>query len=171
MSSQFNYERELRDLLSGDDEMLESVTRAFDEETKAKYYLIKKSPFLVIRAAGSFGQDLVALRGDVGFPIEVKASKDRLFHFSNTQRLKEQQEVFITICSRTKTLPIYAFRLKNVRGGDPWRIFTIETVEPVGNLGALHDRVTKLQRTPNGYYKMPWEQGLPLGTFIEYLCK
>jgi Holliday junction resolvase len=171
MSSQYNYERELRDLLSGDNETLESVTKAFDNETKAKYYLVKNRPFLVIRAAGSFGEDLVALRGDVGFPIEVKASKDPLFHFSNTQRLKEQQEEFIRVCEQTKTLPIYAFRLKNVRGGDPWRIFTIETVDPPGNLGAVHDKLSKLQKTPNGYYKMPWVDGIPLSTFIEYMCK
>jgi len=171
MSSQYNYERELRDLLSGDNETLESVTKAFDKETKAKYFLIKNRPFLVIRAAGSHGEDLVALRDDVGFPIEVKASKDPLFHFSNTQRLKEQQEEFIRVCSRTKTLPIYAFRLKNVRGGDPWRIFTVETGDYPGQIGSLFGLLSKLQRTPNGYYKMPWVDGMPLGNFIEYLCK
>jgi len=171
MSSQYCYERELRDILSSDDETLESVTKAFDEQTKARYYLIKNRPFLVIRAAGSFGEDLVALRGDFGFPIEVKASKDPRFHFSNTQRLKLQQEEFIKICRATGTLPIYAFRLKNVRGGDPWRIFTMDMENLQGRCKLLYDNVPRLQRTNNGYYKMPWEDGMPLGSFIEYLCK
>jgi Holliday junction resolvase len=171
MSSQYSYERELRGLLSGEDVTLVSVTKAFDEATRAKYYSIKKRPFLVIRAAGSLGEDLVALRGDVGFPIEVKASKEPLFHFSNTQRLKEQQEEFIRICRSTGTLPIYAFRLKNVRGGDPWRIFTMDMENLKGISNVIYDRVPKLQRTPNGYFKMPWEDGMPLGNFIEYLCR
>ena len=161
----------MRGLLSGEDETLQSVTKAFDEGTRSKYYSIKKRPFLVIRAAGSLGEDLVALRDDVGFPIEVKASKDPLFHFSNTQRLKEQQEEFMRVCRSTKTLPIYAFRLKNVRGGDPWRIFTVDLGGYTGEIGSIYNLLSKLQRTPNGYYKMPWVDGIPLGTFIEFLCK
>lgn len=171
MSSQYSYERELRGILAAWDEVLAAVTKAFDEYTKAQYYMIKKAPFLVIRAAGSFGEDLVALRGDVGFPIEVKASKHPLFHFSNTQRLKLQQEEFIRICKTTGTLPIYAFRLKNVRGGDPWRIFTMDMENLKGINKLIYDRVPKLGRTASGYFKMPWEDGMPLGKFIEYLCR
>lgn len=171
MSSQYNYERELKGILAGDDETLRKVTKAFDEVTKAQYHLVVSNPFLVIRAAGSFGEDLVALRGDIGFPIEVKASKNPLFHFSNTQRLKQQQEEFQAICKRTRTLPIYAFRLKNVRGQDPWRIFTMDIGSVKGVLRLVYNRVPKLQKTPNGYYKMPWKDGMPLGEFIEYLCR
>jgi len=171
MSSQYCYERELRGLLSGDDETLAKVTKTFSEDTKRQYYLIQKEPFLVIRAAGSFGEDLVALRGEIGFPIEVKASKESLFHFSNTQRLKEQQQEFIRICLRTRTLPIYAYRLKNVRGEDPWRLFTIDINEFDGMIGTIQQRISKLQKTPAGYFKMPWADGMPLGNFIEYLCK
>ena len=170
MSSQYNYERELKGILSADEIVLEKVTRSFDEFTKAQYYLITKDPFLVIRAAGSFGEDLVALRGDVGFPIEVKASKKALFHFSNTQKLKEQQEEFIQVCKRTGTLPVYAFRLKNVRGQDPWRIFTLKVDNIKGVMRLIYNRLPKLQKTPGGYHKMPWKEGMPLCKFIEYLC-
>jgi Holliday junction resolvase len=171
MSSQYNYERELKGILSGDDDVLRKVTRSFDEYTKAQYYLIKKQPFLVIRAAGSFGEDLVALRSEVGFPIEVKASKKALFHFSNSKRLKEQQADFMAVCKRTGTLPIYAFRLKNVRGQDPWRIFTIDIKIAKGIMKLIYDRLPKLQKTSNGHYKMPWKDGMPLSKFIDYLCR
>lgn len=171
MSSQYNYERELKGLLAGDLETLVKVTKALDEYTKAKYYLVQRNPFLVIRAAGSFGEDLVALRGDVGFPIEVKASKKPLLHFSNTQRLKQQQEEFIKTCQATRTLPIYAFRLKNARGQDPWRIFTMDIGTAKGIMRLVMKRVPKLKRTPSGYYKMPWKEGMPLSEFIDYLCR
>ena len=53
--------------------------------------LVIKRPFLVVRAAGSGMEgsgDLLALRGDMSFPIEVKSSKESKLYLSG--RTSEQ---------------------------------------------------------------------------------
>lgn len=90
----------------------------------ANYNSMLRDPFLVIRAAGSLGVDLVALRWDFSFPIEVKSSCDDVLHFSKNQRLTEQADSMLSECCRSHLVPIYAYRLKS-QCGDPWRLFTI----------------------------------------------
>ena len=83
MSSQ--YERELRQVLAGVPKGVESVIRSCDEKEKLRMRLILKRPFLVVRAAGSGmdgSGDLLALRGDVCFPIEVKSRKKSKLYLS-----------------------------------------------------------------------------------------
>ena len=68
------YERELRDVLSGTEKGVKAVTRSCTPEEKARTARVLERPFLVVRAAGSGMEgsgDLVALRGDCCFPIEV----------------------------------------------------------------------------------------------------
>ena len=72
------YERELRQVLAGIPKGVEAVIRSCNEQEKMKMRLIIQRPFLVVRAAGSGMEgsgDLLALRGDLCFPIEVKSSK------------------------------------------------------------------------------------------------
>ena len=81
------YERELKALLAGDSKAIAKMVKTCNALEKANYGTMLQDPFLVIRAAGSLGVDLVALRWDFSFPIEVKSSCDDVLHFSKNQRL------------------------------------------------------------------------------------
>jgi Holliday junction resolvase len=167
MSSQ--YERELKGIFEGDRDTLERVTRSCSEDEKSRYLSIRKKPFIVVRAAGSFGFDLVALRGDVSFLIEAKASVTETLHFSSVNgKLQQQAERIIKECTKTKTLPIYAYRLKSKRG-DSWRVFTMDIKSIEGRLRILHQRIPKLSVSKEGCFIMRWSEGMPLSEFIEYL--
>ncbi|MEW5759998.1 MAG: Holliday junction resolvase [Candidatus Thermoplasmatota archaeon] len=166
------YERELKGILSGDEKFLESLTANFNNELKEMFYRVLKKPFVVVRAAGSFGIDIVALRGDVSLLMEVKTSSKRIFHFSNEKRLILQIEKLKEECEETGLIPIYAYRLKNFRDGDPWRIFTLplNTKKIQGILRIVYNRVPKIGETAKGNYVMRWEEGMELAKLIEYLC-
>ena len=85
------YERELKGILSGDEEVITKAIKTCSEDVKKAVWKITSYPFMVTRAAGSFGVDLVALRGDVSFPIEVKASKTGVLRFSESSGRATQQ--------------------------------------------------------------------------------
>ena len=75
MTSQ--YERELRHVLAGIPAGVEAVIKSCSVEEKERMRLVLLRPFLVVRAAGSGIEgsgDLLALRGDLSFPIEVKTT-------------------------------------------------------------------------------------------------
>lgn len=118
------YERELKALLTGEQKAVSKMIKTCDEAERAAYESMIDQPFLVIRAAGSLGVDLVALRWDFSFPVEVKSSEKDVLYMSRSERLTEQIERMIETCNKSHIIPIYAFRLKGVKG-DPWRIFTI----------------------------------------------
>ncbi|MEM0493492.1 MAG: Holliday junction resolvase [Candidatus Thermoplasmatota archaeon] len=167
MSSQ--YERELKGIFEGDNVILERVTKRCSDTEKSRYLSIKQKTFIVVRAAGSFGFDLVALRGDISFLIEVKASVTETLHFSSVNgKLQQQAERIIKECTKTKTLPIYAYRLKSKKG-DPWRIFTIDIKGIEGRLRILHQRLPKLAVSKEGCFIMRWNDGMPLSELIGYL--
>ena len=163
------YERELKGVLQGDKKVIERVTKSCDENVKKIFEKICEKHFIVIRAAGSFGVDLVAVREDYSFPIEVKASVDDVLHFSDDKRLTEQAEELKRECSSAGVIPLYAFRLKRVRG-DPWRIFTLDVENIRGRTKLFYDRIPEMEKTKTGNYVMRWEHGMPLHRFIEYLC-
>ena len=162
------YERELKGILQGDVETLENATKTCSEEEKKGYFKIINKPFIVIRSAGSLGVDIVALRGDISFPIEVKSSVRKRIHLSNTPRLKEQAERFNRLCEKAGLMPIYAFRLKRVRG-DSWRIFTLETKNLDRGAKVIYRRLPKAPKSRDGYYILKWEEGMPLNKFIDYI--
>jgi Holliday junction resolvase len=165
------YERELKNILEGESKTLSKITKTCSIIEKINYSKISEKPFAVIRAAGSFGVDLVATRGDISFLTEVKSSVEDTVHFSNIGgKLQEQAESMKNICEKTKTLPIYAFRTKGKRG-DSWRIFTLDLNNLEGRPSVLHRRLPKLTRSKKGYYIMRWNEGMPLSDFISYLCK
>ena len=166
-----NYERELKNILEGETKTLSNITKTCSVLEKENYYRITNKPFAVIRAAGSFGVDLVATRGDISFLTEVKTSIEDTIHFSSMAgKLQKQAETMKKTCEKTKTLPIYAFRTKG-RHGDSWRIFTLDLDGLEGIPKVVHKRLPKLKKSKNGNYVMKWEEGMPLSDFISYLCK
>jgi len=165
------YEREMKGILEGDDTILSRITKTCSALEKGSYYLTKHKPFSVVRAAGSFGVDLVALRGDISFLMEIKSSATSTLHFSSIDgKLQRQAEHMRNECEKTKTLPIYAFRLKG-HGGDTWRLFSFDIAQLDGRAKILHNRLPKLPLSKNGNFIMRWDEGLPLADFLSYLCK
>lgn len=164
-----SYERELKGILSGRDDVLQKVTRTCSPEEREGYMAIKERPFIVTRAAASLGVDIIALRGDISFPLEVKSSAKRVLRTScNSGRETEQAENLMGMCAASGVLPVYAFRLKGVRG-DSWRVFTLDMDPPRGIGGIIHNRLPKLRQTAKGNYVMEWESGMPLSRFLAYL--
>jgi Holliday junction resolvase len=165
------YERELKGILEGDEKTLSKITKTCSALEKGNYYLTRQKPFIVVRAAGSFGVDLVALRGDISFLMEIKSSTTDTLHFSSVDgKLQRQAVKMQRDCERTKTLPVYGFRLKG-HGGDSWRLFSMEISQLEGRAKILHNRLPKLAISKNGNYIMRWEDGLPLSDFLMYLCR
>ena len=121
------WERELRSVLSGDPEGVRVVTRSCSAVERSMALRVIERPFLVIRAAGSGAAgvgDILAIRGDLFFPIEVKSSKNELIYLSG--RTKEQLDAMLSHADRCGIVGLYAFRLKGVRG-DSWRMFRIDS--------------------------------------------
>ena len=164
------YERELRGVLAGIPKSVEAVIRSCDDIEKNRMRQIIDRPFLVVRAAGSGMEgsgDLLALRGDISFPIEVKSYKKDKLYLSG--RTKEQYESMVYEGQRCGLMPLYAFRYKGVRG-DSWRIFRVDVGGLTGRLGILERRIPRLPRTRNGKPFLDWDQGMPLNKFIALLC-
>lgn len=163
------YERELKYLLAGDKKIVAKMVNTCNSLESGAYKTMLMEPFLVIRAAGSLGVDLVALRWDFSFPIEVKSSNEDVLHFSRNHKLTEQANKMQDTCSKSHLVPIYAFRLKGFRG-DPWRIFTIPCDEKLrGRNILLRERLPKLEITKSGNYVMRWNDGMKLSDFISYM--
>ena len=164
------YERELRDVLSGTEKGVKAVTRSCTPEEKARTARVLERPFLVVRAAGSGMEgsgDLVALRGDCCFPIEVKSTRAEKLYFSG--RTKDQLNAMIREGERSGLMPLYAHRRKGVRG-DSWRLFRVETEGLRGTLARLAKLIPPLPLNRNGSPFIDWEQGMPLNQFLGMMC-
>ncbi len=169
--SSSQYEREFKKILEGDDNILNKITKNFTALEKNNYFRICDKPFAVVRSAGSLGVDLVAIRGDISFLVEIKTSIENTVHFSRVSgKLQKQAETMRETCENTKTLPIYAFRLKNYRG-DSWKIFTLDIKGLEGRASIFHKRLPKINLSKTGNYIMKWNEGMSLSDFILYLCK
>ena len=169
MASQ--YERELRAVLAGVPKGVDAVTRSCDPVAKARTRQIFERPFLVVRAAGSGMEgsgDLLALRGDLCFPIEVKSSKTSKLYLSG--RTWDQYQAMVREGKRCELMPLYAYRLKGVRG-DSWRLFRVDVGRLSGRLGMLIRRIPALPLTRNGKPFLDWEQGMPLHLFISLISR
>ena len=164
------YERELREVLAGTEKGVHAVTKSCSPEEKNRMSRVIERPFLVVRAAGSGMEgsgDLVALRGDCCFPIEVKSTRPEKLYFSG--RTKDQLKAMIREGERSGLMPLYAHRRKGVRG-DSWRIFRVETVGLTGTLARLATMIPALPLNRNGSPFIDWNQGMPLNRFIGLLC-
>ncbi len=163
------YDRELKGLLVGDEKIVGKMVKTCSPSEKAGYETTLKEPFLVTRSAGSLGIDLVAMRWDFSFPIEVKSSGEDVMHFSRSAKLTEQADFTLEVCVKSHLVPLYAFRLKGVRG-DPWRIFTIPTDHQYkGRQAILARRLPKFDISNGGNYIMRWENGMKLSDFLSYV--
>ena len=166
-----SYERELRAVLAGSPDGVRAVTRSCTELERARAMQVVQRPFLVVRAAGSGmdgSGDLLALRGDICFPIEVKTRADKKVYFSG--QTETQLEAMKEIGEKCGLMPLYAHRLKGVRG-DSWRIFRVNTSTLSGRLAALSKRIPTLPLTRTGKPHLDWDQGLPLHQFLGVVCR
>ncbi len=162
------FERELKGILRGDEDMLGRVTKTCSDAEREHYYKICEKPFMVIRGAGSLGVDLVAIRSDISLPIEVKSSVNDVLRFSRNEKLAIQAQEMMDDCKRVGLMPIYAFRYKRQRG-DAWRIFTLDVGQLNGRLRLIYGRLPKISPSKDGNLIMRWEEGMPLNKFIDYL--
>lgn len=165
------YERELRSVLAGELKGVRAVTKSCSEVERSQAMKVTNRPFLVVRAPGSGSEgtgDLLALRGDICFPIEVKSSKSKKLYLSGRTFL--QLESLKEIGQRCGLLPLYAYRLKGVRG-DSWRIMKVEVDGLSGKLRHLSRSIPSLPLTRNGKEFLDWDQGMPLHRFLSLVCK
>ena len=165
------YERELRSVLAGEINGVRAVTRSCSEAERSLAMRVTNRPFLVVRAPGSGSEgtgDLLALRGDICFPIEVKSSKKPRLYLSG--RTYDQLKSLKDMGERCGLLPLYAYRLKGVRG-DSWRIMKVEVSGLSGKLRNLSRSIPSLPLTRNGKEFLDWEQGMPLHKFLSLVCK
>ena len=166
-----SYERELRAVLAGSPDGVRAVTRSCTELERARAMQVVQRPFLVVRAAGSGmdgSGDLLALRGDLCFPIEVKTRAEKKVYLSGQK--EEQLQSMKEIGEKCQLMPLYAHRLKGVRG-DSWRIFRVETSTLRGRLATLARRIPTLPLTRTGKPHLDWDQGLPLHQFLGIVCR
>ncbi|DAC61666.1 MAG TPA: Holliday junction resolvase [Candidatus Poseidoniales archaeon] len=166
-----SYERELRAVLAGSPDGVRAVTRSCTELERARAMQVVQRPFLVVRAAGSGmdgSGDLLALRGDMCFPIEVKTRAEKKVYLSGQK--EEQLQSMKEIGEKCQLMPLYAHRLKGVRG-DSWRIFRVETSTLKGRLATLARRIPTLPLTRTGKPHLDWDQGLPLHLFLGIVCR
>tara|TARA_A100001037_G_C15124383_1_gene625439 strand:- start:645 stop:1226 length:582 start_codon:yes stop_codon:yes gene_type:complete len=165
------YERELRAVLAGEIKGVRAIIKSCTEVERARAMQVIQRPFLVVRAPGSGSEgtgDLLALRGDMCFPIEVKSSKSPKQYLSG--RTMDQYEALRVTGERCGLLPLYAYRLKGVRG-DSWRIMRVEVESLTGKLRHLSRSIPKLPLTKNGTPHLNWEKGMPLHRFLALVCR
>lgn len=162
------YERELREILQGDAEALRRYGRRQLPTDRPAVEEHARRPFLVVRAAGSLGFDLVALRPEFAFPIEVKGSREATIRFSaaggraHAQLLAHRRTV-----ERVGLFAVYAFR--RIGGEDPdcWRLFaTADGATSRGLMGIIRRELPPVARTREGNGVLRWEEGLPLLRFL-----
>ena len=165
-----NYERELRAVLAGELKGVRAVIKSCSEIERAQAMQVIQRPFLVVRAPGSGSEgtgDLLALRGDLCFPIEVKSSKEDKLYLSG--RTVDQYNALKEVGERCGLMPLYAYRLKGVRG-DSWRIMRVEGSNLSGKLRQLSRKIPSLPLTRNGTPYLGWDHGMPLNRFIALVC-
>ncbi len=161
------YERELKDLLQGAPERVRTYARQLEPTERGEFERIAERPFLVIRAAGSLGFDLVALRREFAFPLEVKASHEPTVRFSaNSGRATEQLAAHRAAVGRVGLMVLYAYRRIGDRDGECWRLFSATPGGSGGMMGALARRLPPIETTRDGNAILRWESGMPLSQFL-----
>ena len=165
------YERELRSVLAGERKGVIAITRSCTEVERARAMQVCQRPFLVVRAPGSGSEgtgDILALRGDMCMPIEVKSSKTDKIYLSG--RTKKQYDALQRTGERCGLLPLYAFRLKGVRG-DSWRVMKVPVEGLTGKLRVLARSIPIVPLTRNGAPYLNWHDGMPLHRFLALISR
>jgi Holliday junction resolvase len=163
------YERELRSLLAADDDALRRYSNRLDVADRGVLRRLDAHPFVVVRAAGSFGFDLVALHRDYAFPIEVKASRSHTIRFSAASgRAEEQLAQHRRMVERHGLVILYAYRRLGERGnGDPWRLYTPKATGLRPRLDLVRKWLPPIDSTRNGGAVLRWDEGMPLVRFLD----
>ncbi|MGC8646697.1 MAG: Holliday junction resolvase [Thermoplasmata archaeon] len=155
------YERELKHILEGDKGVIEKYIKGNGLKGKnsdAMLYLVRY-PFFVIRSAGSKSLDLLAVRGGLVLPIEIKSSSSETINFTDSNgRNQKQYALLVKAVRKSNLMLFYAVRLKN-SGGEPWRIFSA-----YGMKGWAW--VPHVSETKNGNILLKWGVGLALSQFL-----
>ena len=165
------YERELRSVLAGERKGVVAITRSCTEVERARAMQVCQRPFLVVRAPGSGSEgtgDILALRGDMCMPIEVKSSKTDKIYLSG--RTKDQYDALKSTGEKCGLQPLYAFRLKGVRG-DSWRVMKVPVDGLKGKLRVLSRSIPNVPLTRNGSPYLNWHDGIPLNRFLELISR
>ena len=161
------YERELKELLQGDARRVRAYARQLDPSDRSEFEEVIDRPFLVVRAAGSLGFDLVALRREFAFPLEVKASTEATFRFSAASgRAAEQLAAHREAVQRVGLIVLYAYRRIGLRSEEPWRVFSASRPVSDGLLGVLARRLPPVEATRDGNAILRWETGMRLSRFL-----
>jgi Holliday junction resolvase len=165
--SSSGYEREFRSLLEGQPEAVRSYARCLSPTERSEFERLIEQPFLIIRAAGSLGFDLVALRREFAFPIEVKASSESVIRFSAASgRANEQLQAHRKAVERVGLTVLYAYRRIGLRSAETWRLFVAGDLPESGILRLVCRRLPPVGRTPEGNGVLRWEEGMPLSRFL-----
>ena len=165
------YERELRAVLAGEKKGVYAITRSCTEVERALALQVCERPFLVVRAPGSGSEgtgDILALRGDMCFPIEVKSSKKDKIYLSG--RTKDQYNALMATGERCGLMTLYAFRLKGVRG-DSWRIMKVPVSGLTGKLRSVSRSIPDVPLTKGGKPYLNWHKGMPLHRFLSLISR
>ena len=161
------YERELRRLLEGEPESVHAYARSLSPTERKDFERLIDRPFLIIRAAGSLGFDLVALRKEFPFPIEVKASSEPVVRFSAASgRANQQLEAHRKAVGRVGLTVMYAYRRVGLRGGEAWRLYSAGELPKTGILRLIFRELPPVGRTPEGNGVLRWDDGIPLSRFL-----
>lgn len=158
-----DYERELKKILMGDEEEIDSVCRTLSDSVETSYKKMVGNPFLVVRGAGSLGIDLIVMGYGFYFALEVKSSGDEVIHFSDDERLGEQADELVEL-SREREVPVfYPQRLKTQKHRERWVIHRVDT--DISDVEGVE--IPVIGRTVHGNRKLEFEGGLPLSRFID----
>ncbi|HYA58532.1 MAG TPA: Holliday junction resolvase [Thermoplasmata archaeon] len=161
------YERELRTLLEGDPVAVRAYARSLPPERRSEFEQLIEEPYLVIRGAGSLGFDLVAMRRDFAFPIEVKASSDHTIRFTAASgRANAQLEAHRKAVARVGLTVLYAYRRLGLRGEEPWRLYLAGVAPASGILGLICRKLPPVSSTRDGNGILRWDEGQPLSEFL-----
>jgi hypothetical protein len=161
------YERELRTLLQGDESAVRAYARIVRPEDRDAFERIVAEPYLVIRGAGSLGFDLVALRREIAFPLEVKAASADVIRFTDASgRADQQLAAHRRAVGRSGLTVLYAYRRLGRHGEEPWRIFLASDVPASGSLRFICRRLPTVSTTRGGHGILRWDEGMPLSRFL-----
>jgi len=144
-----------------------AYARSLPPEARSDFERLIDGPFLVIRGAGSLGFDLVALRRDYAFPLEVKASSEPVIRFTAASgRADAQLAAHRTAVQRVGLTVLYAYRRIGRRPEEAWRMFLASAVPQRGVLRVICRRLPPLSETAHGHGVLRWEEGMPLSQFL-----
>ena len=165
------YERELKELLQADEAALARYARSVPPSERSMLDGARRSPFLVVRAAGSLGFDLVAMRSEFAFPLEVKASASDTIRFSAASgRAAAQLEEHRRQVGRVGLVILYAYRRVGRGHGEPWRVYAGGAGPSTGRYRVLNRWLPPVESTKEGNGVLRWSAGMPLSRFFELVA-